>query len=122
VEDIAHNVAKHAAAAQAPSATEQGVSVDERKRAEAEKHRRVTLKLARYGFDEFCDEMRTMGLRVDVDTGPDRLAVEIRDDNNEVLATAMMSRYAHAALDRAARQIRAQLEVAGEIGPWEDDD
>ena len=89
----------------------------ERERAEDEKNIRVALKLHRYGFPTFCDEMRDKGLHVELHADNETFTVEVVE-GAESLATARMSRYSSRALDRAARQVRAVLEVEDLIEPW----
>lgn len=89
-------------------------------RAEDEKCIRVELKYAGYGYTEFYDEMRLRGLQVDLYTDSATYCLETID-GEDVTASARMSRFTHRALDRAARQIRAQLQVDGVVEAWERD-
>lgn len=88
-------------------------------RAEAEKGIRVRLKHAGYGYDEFYDEMAELGIPVTLHADHQMFTVEALDSSNEPLAWERISRYSHRALDRAARQVRAQLQVDGWLEPWE---
>lgn len=100
------------------------MSVDEdQERAEAEKIIRVALKHAGYGYDAFYDEMLRAGRRVNLLADDETYTVELLDlmadvDRYEVIAVARFSRYSNRALDRAARQVRAQLEVEDQLPPW----
>lgn len=92
--------------------------MNDRDRAEAEKEARVKLKHAGYGYDEFYDEMAERGFPVALHADHSTFTVEALDSENEPLAWERISRYSHRALDRAARQVRAQLQVQGRLGPW----
>ena len=88
--------------------------MDENEQAEVEKQIRVALKLRGYGYDEFYDEMREQGLGVGLYADDSTYALEV-EDAGEQTAIARMSRYSVRALDRAGRQIRAQLEVEQDL-------
>lgn len=91
----------------------------EYEQAEAEKVVRVALKHARYEYEHFYDEMRERGWDVALHADLATYTLEVIFNGDEVLATARMSRYTHQAMHRAARQIRAQLQVEGVLSPWE---
>lgn len=101
------------------------MSVDEdQERAEAEKVIRVGLKHAGYGYDRFFDEMTGAGMRVALQADDDTYTVELHElmpdvARFEIIAVARFSRYSDRALDRAARQVRAQLEVEDQLPPWD---
>jgi len=84
--------------------------MDEMERAEAEKEIRVALKLRGYGYADFFDEIREQGLQIGLHADDSSYTLEV-DDAGETVAIARMSRYSVRALDRAGRQIRAQLKV-----------
>jgi hypothetical protein len=92
--------------------------MDEDEQAEAEKEVRVALKHAGYDYAAFYDELRYYGIQVALYADTATYQLEAIADR-EVLARARMSRYTHQAIDRAARQIRAQLQVEGVLEPWE---
>lgn len=92
--------------------------MNDNERAEAEKEVRVTLKIAGYGYPEFYDEMVDRELFVDLHTDQATYTVEVTAGDG-VLARARMGRYSQRALDRAARQVRAQLQVEGVLEPWD---
>jgi hypothetical protein len=92
--------------------------VNDHDRAEAEKDAPVRLKHAGYGYDEFCDEMAALGIPVALHADHSMFTVEALDSENEPLAWERISRYSHRALDRAGRQVRAQLQVQGVLDPW----
>jgi hypothetical protein len=94
---------------------------EERERAEDEKNARVALKLSGYGYDEFFDDMRSRALWVELHADNETFTVEVSEETEEgreSLAVARMSRYSVRALHRAARQVRAQLEIEDLIEPW----
>lgn len=92
------------------------MSDDDFMKAEAEKGVRVALKLRGYGYDEFYDEMRLLGFDVSMQSDPQTFTIEV--DTDDVICRARMSRFSSRGLDRAARQVRAQLEVEGVVEPW----
>jgi hypothetical protein len=91
---------------------------DDFEKAEAEKVIRGALKHAQYEYNDFYDEMRDLAWDVALHADLATYTLEVVVDG-EVLTSARMSRYTHAAMNRAARQIRAELQVKGALEPWE---
>lgn len=102
------------------------VNNEEHARAEAEKNVRVALKHAGYGYDELYDELTEAGYRVELHADSQSFAVEVSalielaggKTSVDSFAVARMSRYTVRALDRAARQVRAQLQIEEYLEPW----
>jgi hypothetical protein len=93
--------------------------VNDDEQAEAEAVVRDALEYAGYEYEDFYDEMREEGWDVLFHADAQTYTIEVVDHYGEVLARARMSRYGHQAIHRAARQIRAQLQVEGAMGPWQ---
>jgi len=92
------------------------LELNEEQRPEAEKRLRVALQARGYGYADFYDEMRQQGLTVALHADATSFAVEVLDvdsagDTTDTIAIARAGRHATRALDRAALQIRAQLEI-----------
>lgn len=89
------------------------VNVNEDDRAEAEREIRDLLEVAGYDYGDLFDEVSSLGLTVGLRF--EGLTIEVEVTRGwTVLAKARMSHYSQPSVDRAARQVRAQLQVDGE--------
>lgn len=89
-----------------------------------EKEMRVRLKRARYGYDDLCRECREDGLAIELHAACGRFLISIVDADENEVGRSLVSVLNTRALDRAARQVRAAMEVArllGEDGRADDD-